>query len=277
MFGFFSTRIAIDSVFGMVLVTPIGTTAPFSAMSGVWKNTMSLLCAGAPPPIAFTVSSIDLRFERRLVPGVGGQRLARLQPSRGRDERQQRDAAARLQHLSASCVHRPSSVLEKHFILAPAAVPGRRVGRASYAYFAPPRIHCSAFTSGSFACGHRAGVGGAPPAPVRPALADIGRAPPGASQTSRASVLGGELQQVLLQRLLVVDAACDLHAHGPADRSRTPARRPGSTRRCPRAAGSRRPRRASARGAATRWSASRPSRRRSPSPNARPGRSCAGS
>ena len=42
----------------MVLVTPIGTTAPFSAMSGVWKNTMSLLCAGAPPPIAFIVSSI---------------------------------------------------------------------------------------------------------------------------------------------------------------------------------------------------------------------------
>ena len=44
--GFFSTRIAIDSVFGMLLVMPTGTTAPFSAMSGVGKNTMSLLCAG---------------------------------------------------------------------------------------------------------------------------------------------------------------------------------------------------------------------------------------
>ncbi len=44
MFGFFSISIAIDSVFGMLLVMPTGTTAPFSAMSGVWKNTMSLLC-----------------------------------------------------------------------------------------------------------------------------------------------------------------------------------------------------------------------------------------
>ena len=59
MFGFFSTRIAIDSVFGILLVMPIGTTAPFSAMSGVEKNAMSLLGAGAPPPSAFIVSSID--------------------------------------------------------------------------------------------------------------------------------------------------------------------------------------------------------------------------
>ena len=59
MFGFFSIRIAIDSVFGTLLVTPTGTTAPFSAMSGVEKNTMSLLCAGALPPSAFSVSSID--------------------------------------------------------------------------------------------------------------------------------------------------------------------------------------------------------------------------
>src|SRR6185369_12929711 len=58
MFGFFSIRIAIDSVFGMALVTPTGTTAPFSAMSGVWKNVMSLLCAGAAPPSALSVSSI---------------------------------------------------------------------------------------------------------------------------------------------------------------------------------------------------------------------------
>ena len=56
-FGFFSTRIAIDSVFGTELETPIGTTAPFSAMSGVCTNAMSLLCAGAPPPSAFMTSS----------------------------------------------------------------------------------------------------------------------------------------------------------------------------------------------------------------------------
>src|SRR5580693_1719820 len=47
-FGFFSTRIAIDSVFGMLLATPTGTTAPFSAISGVWKKTMSLLRVGSP-------------------------------------------------------------------------------------------------------------------------------------------------------------------------------------------------------------------------------------
>ena len=38
---------------------PIGTTAPFSAMSGVEKKMMSALVAGAPPPNAFIVSSID--------------------------------------------------------------------------------------------------------------------------------------------------------------------------------------------------------------------------
>ena len=57
MLGFFSIRIAIDSVFGIVLAMPIGTTAPFSAMSGVDTNAMSLLCAGGPPPSAFIVSS----------------------------------------------------------------------------------------------------------------------------------------------------------------------------------------------------------------------------
>src|SRR5450755_2161943 len=57
MLGFFSIRIAIDSVFGMLLLTPTGTTAPFSAMSGVWKKTMSLLCTGSPPPSAFIVSA----------------------------------------------------------------------------------------------------------------------------------------------------------------------------------------------------------------------------
>src|SRR3984893_4433935 len=57
MLGFFSIRIAIDSVLGMLLLIPTGTTAPFSAMSGVWKKTMSLLCAGSPPPSAFIVSA----------------------------------------------------------------------------------------------------------------------------------------------------------------------------------------------------------------------------
>ena len=47
MFGFFSIRIAIDSVFGIELDTPTGTTAPFSAMSGVETKAMSLLCIGS--------------------------------------------------------------------------------------------------------------------------------------------------------------------------------------------------------------------------------------
>ncbi len=94
MFGFFSIRIAIDSVFGIVLVTPTGTTAPFSAMSGVWKNVMSLLCAGVPPPSAFIVSSIVLVSNAALFQASAAQRLARLQPAGRRDQRQQRQPAA---------------------------------------------------------------------------------------------------------------------------------------------------------------------------------------
>ena len=47
MLGFFSTRMAIDSVFGMLLVMPTGTTAPFSAMSGVDTKVIALLGVGA--------------------------------------------------------------------------------------------------------------------------------------------------------------------------------------------------------------------------------------
>ena len=56
MFGFFSTRIEIDSVFGIALDTATGTTAPFSAMSGA-VIVMSLLSAELPPPSTFTVSA----------------------------------------------------------------------------------------------------------------------------------------------------------------------------------------------------------------------------
>src|SRR6185369_1579652 len=58
--GGFSISTAIDSDLGMLLVIPTGTTAPFSAMSGVWKNTMSLLWTGSPPPSAFIVSAMLL-------------------------------------------------------------------------------------------------------------------------------------------------------------------------------------------------------------------------
>src|SRR5690349_15630689 len=59
MLGFFSIRIAIASVCGILLDMPTGTTAPFSAMSGVEKNVMSLLGSGALPPSAFIVSSSE--------------------------------------------------------------------------------------------------------------------------------------------------------------------------------------------------------------------------
>ena len=88
MFGFFSTRIAIDSVFGIVLVTPIGTTAPFSAMSGVETNAMSLLCAGAPPPSAFIVSSIVLVSNAALFHACAA--ASPGEPARRREQRQQR-------------------------------------------------------------------------------------------------------------------------------------------------------------------------------------------
>src|SRR5499427_3388342 len=54
--GFFSIRIAIVSVFGMPLSIVIGTTAPFSAMSGavIW---ICLLSVEPLPPRAFSVAS----------------------------------------------------------------------------------------------------------------------------------------------------------------------------------------------------------------------------
>src|SRR5439155_26285014 len=59
MFGFFSIRIAIDSVFGALLVTPIGTTAPFSAMSGVETKTTLGFGVGVAPPSTLMVSSSE--------------------------------------------------------------------------------------------------------------------------------------------------------------------------------------------------------------------------
>jgi hypothetical protein len=50
---------AIASVLGMELVMPIGTTAPFSAISGVDTNAMSLLCAEEAAPKPFSASSSD--------------------------------------------------------------------------------------------------------------------------------------------------------------------------------------------------------------------------
>jgi len=57
--GFFSTRIEIDCVLARLLDTEMGTTMPFSAISGavIW---MSLLSADTPPPMAFTVSATVL-------------------------------------------------------------------------------------------------------------------------------------------------------------------------------------------------------------------------
>src|SRR5262249_60417269 len=72
IFGFFSIRIAIASVFGMALATPIGTTAPFSAISGVEKKVTSLLCAGAPPPNAFIASSIVLASKAAVFHAAAG-------------------------------------------------------------------------------------------------------------------------------------------------------------------------------------------------------------
>ena len=100
MFGFFSIRIAIDSVFGIALVTPIGTTAPFSAMSGVDTNAMSLLCAGAAAAERLHRLVHRLGLERALVPRLR-RRVAGFEPARRGEQREQRDAAAGLQHFPA--------------------------------------------------------------------------------------------------------------------------------------------------------------------------------
>ena len=73
-------------------------------MSGVWKNVMSLLCAGVLPPSAFTVASIELVSNAALFQ-LRGERLARPQPAGRGDERQQRHAAARPQYFPALHVH----------------------------------------------------------------------------------------------------------------------------------------------------------------------------
>src|SRR5258708_32057877 len=53
--GFFSIRMAMACVRGSLLSTAIGTTAPFSAMSGAVISTL-LLGVDPLPPSAFTVS-----------------------------------------------------------------------------------------------------------------------------------------------------------------------------------------------------------------------------
>src|SRR5882724_4728686 len=54
--GFFSTRMAMACVFGSLLSTAIGTTAPFSAMSGAVIS-IAPLAVDPLPPSAFTVSA----------------------------------------------------------------------------------------------------------------------------------------------------------------------------------------------------------------------------
>src|SRR5258706_12946077 len=54
--GFFSIRMAMACVFGSLLSTAIGTTAPFSAMSGAVIS-IALLAVDPLPPSAFTVSA----------------------------------------------------------------------------------------------------------------------------------------------------------------------------------------------------------------------------
>ena len=57
--GFFSTRNAIRLTPASAVLAPIGTTAPFSAMSGA-VITISLLSTGLAMPRALITSSADL-------------------------------------------------------------------------------------------------------------------------------------------------------------------------------------------------------------------------
>src|SRR5882672_9886831 len=63
--GFFSIRIAIVSVLGTALSMVIGTTAPFSAMSGavIWIWALSV---EPPPPRAFSVAATVLESNAAL-------------------------------------------------------------------------------------------------------------------------------------------------------------------------------------------------------------------
>jgi hypothetical protein len=59
---------------------PIGTTAPFSAMSGVETKAMSLLCAGATAAEGLHRFVQRFRLEGALVPGLR-RGVAGLQPA----------------------------------------------------------------------------------------------------------------------------------------------------------------------------------------------------
>ena len=168
----------------MLLVTPIGTTAPFSAMSGVETNAMSLLCAGALPPSAFIVSSIVLVSNAALFQSACA-RVAGLSQPAAPSEREQREPAARLQHFPASVfivgvlfrqemrvaknseytAGRPRRNTAPH----QSGRQQRRSDRSAPApYFAPPRIQCTiACASASFTCGC-GGIGICPHAPTPP-------------------------------------------------------------------------------------------------------------
>jgi hypothetical protein len=102
MFGFFSISTAIDSVLGLLLTMPTGTTAPFW-LSGVWKNDVLALDRLAAAQRLHRIGHA-LGIEGRFVPRLG-RRVPRLEPARGGHQRKQRHAAARLQYLPASAIH----------------------------------------------------------------------------------------------------------------------------------------------------------------------------
>src|SRR3546814_21044517 len=69
--GLLGTRIEICVVLGRWLATATGTTAPFSAISGAVRTTLSLSAAPVPP-YALITSSTEWRSEERSVGNKGG-------------------------------------------------------------------------------------------------------------------------------------------------------------------------------------------------------------
>jgi hypothetical protein len=86
---------------GYGTVDAIGTTAPFSAMSGVEKNVMSLLCTALLPPSALTTSSTEWVSNADLFQACACAALG-LQPTRSREQRQH--ACSRCPSSTSACV-----------------------------------------------------------------------------------------------------------------------------------------------------------------------------
>ncbi len=140
-------------------------------MSGVWKNVMSLLCAGVPPPSAFIVASIEFVSNAALFHSAACASSARSQPAAATSVSSVMPPPVRNAFLR--CKFMDLLPFEPYILLRTLAREPNLAALA-YDYFEPLRIHCTrVLASASLSCGC-AGIGIAPHAPLPPRL-ELGR------------------------------------------------------------------------------------------------------